>query len=263
MKCRNCGANLPANAKFCDACGEPVVRQSFAEKERRNAKKRKETEKKQKIGIIAAAVGILLLLALVWYFFFPKMIHFNPNLNNMSVKVSEEEFEKIEIGMTYDEVCEIVGGKGKLYELFGRGIDGNTYYAWPGDANKKNSFHSHMTVSFNNRTKKADWIDADNIKDVDKIYKGDQLWDYAGETIVDDVENPPIKNGMTYEEVVKALGREGVLIETSYVKDNIYDDKYQQQYYWGLYQYDKDDEFGFNTRSEYHWFENGRLISYD
>ena len=269
MKCKHCGANLPSDAKFCDICGTPIKRQSFAEKESINAKKRKQSAKMQKIGLLAAAAGVVLLIVTLWYLFYPKVIQFDPNLYNMKVKVSEEELEQIEIGMTYDEICDIVGGRGKLEEIFGGAINGAKTYAWAGEAMDKQFLYSSLQVSFDNRTKKADWIKARSIKNSDKIYTGYDT-STAGKTIIEDVKNPPIKDGMTYEEVVKALGREGLLLETDVIKDLMKDDVYEEHRHWYLQTKEVDDldwedfdNYENFSNSLYLWFENGKLVNYD
>ena len=68
--------------------------------------------------------------------------------------ISLEEFNKIETGMTYDEVCDIVGGEGTLGSSVDVGI-GEEYkteiYQWTGDgsigANANVSFQGGKVVS--------------------------------------------------------------------------------------------------------------------
>ena len=73
---------------------------------------------------------------------------------NSEASISLEEFNKIETGMTYDEVCEIVGGEGTLGSSVDVGI-GNEYkteiYQWTGDgaigANANVTFQGGEVVS--------------------------------------------------------------------------------------------------------------------
>lgn len=73
---------------------------------------------------------------------------------NSDGSVSLEEFNKIETGMTYAEVCEIIGGEGTLSSSVDIGM-GNEYktelYQWTGDgsigANANVSFQGGKVVS--------------------------------------------------------------------------------------------------------------------
>ena len=73
---------------------------------------------------------------------------------NSEASISLEEFNKIETGMTYEEVCDIVGGEGTLGSSVDVGI-GEEYmteiYQWTGDgsigANANVSFQGGKVVS--------------------------------------------------------------------------------------------------------------------
>ena len=73
---------------------------------------------------------------------------------NSDDSISLEEFNKIETGMSYKEVCDIVGGEGTLGSSVDAGI-GNEYkteiYQWTGDgsigANANVTFQGGKVVS--------------------------------------------------------------------------------------------------------------------
>lgn len=73
---------------------------------------------------------------------------------NSEASISLEEFNKIETGMTYKEVCDIVGGEGTLGSSVDVGI-GDEYkteiYQWTGDgtigANANVTFQAGKVIS--------------------------------------------------------------------------------------------------------------------
>ena len=73
---------------------------------------------------------------------------------NSEASISLEEFNKIETGMTYNEVCDIVGGEGTLGSSVDVGV-GDEYkteiYQWTGDgsigANANVTFQGGKVVS--------------------------------------------------------------------------------------------------------------------
>ncbi|MBP3705784.1 MAG: DUF3862 domain-containing protein [Clostridia bacterium] len=73
---------------------------------------------------------------------------------NSEASISLEEFNKIETGMTYKEVCDIVGGEGTIASSVDVGI-GDEYkteiYQWTGDgsigANANVTFQAGKVVS--------------------------------------------------------------------------------------------------------------------
>lgn len=66
---------------------------------------------------------------------------------NSEASISLEEFNKIETGMTYEEVCEIIGGEGTLGSAVDIGV-GEEYkteiYQWTGDG----SIGANANVTF-------------------------------------------------------------------------------------------------------------------
>ncbi len=73
---------------------------------------------------------------------------------NSEASISLEEFNKIETGMTYDEVCGIIGGEGTLGSSVDIGV-GDEYkteiYQWTGDgsigANANVTFQGGKVIS--------------------------------------------------------------------------------------------------------------------
>lgn len=73
---------------------------------------------------------------------------------NSEASISLEEFNKIETGMTYEEVCDIVGGKGTLGSSVDIGMGAeykSELYQWTGDgsigANANVTFQGGKVVS--------------------------------------------------------------------------------------------------------------------
>jgi len=61
-------------------------------------------------------------------------------------KITVDEYEEIEAGMSYDEVCDIIGGEGELLsESSIAGYDG-AIYSWEG----KGSVGANANVTFQN-----------------------------------------------------------------------------------------------------------------
>ncbi|HHY66103.1 MAG TPA: DUF3862 domain-containing protein [Alicyclobacillus sp.] len=61
-----------------------------------------------------------------------------------SSKITKEEFDKIQTGMTYDQVVQIIGGPGELLSEAGDGEYKMQMYKWDGEK----GFGSNANVSF-------------------------------------------------------------------------------------------------------------------
>ena len=75
----------------------------------------------------------------------------NADVINSSASMSLNEFNQIETGMTYEEVCEIVGGEGTLSSSVDLGEYKTEMYMWTGDgtigANANVTFQQGKVIS--------------------------------------------------------------------------------------------------------------------
>ena len=140
MKCKKCGAELPIDVKFCDICGCPVERETYKQREKRDAEKRKKVKRRAFVIVPLVLICLSLIGYKLWDMFWLKTIYLDRGYS-MITRVSVDEYKKVEIGMTYKEVCKIVGGRGKLESIVGTSKAGMRSYMWGGEyADKKNNF---------------------------------------------------------------------------------------------------------------------------
>lgn len=142
VKCKNCGKVYPIKLSNCPEC--------FA---------------KNKQLFINVVVGIFLAIFVFVFMMVMVNITFNNNPNeyikdtpadiiSSEGSISLQEFYKIEIGMTYEEVCNIVGGEGTLNTSVDLEM-GDEYktemYSWTGDgiigANASITFQGGKVIS--------------------------------------------------------------------------------------------------------------------
>ena len=231
MKCTHCGAELPVGVKFCDICGQPVKRLTYEERAELDSAYRARTKKRAIIAVCTAALVICFALFMIWKnFIHMKSIQYDPNLYDMTVNVSAKEFNKLEIGMTYDRVCKIVGGEGAKYSEFGNLSYGTVTYIWPGEYLSGDTDAS-VEISFNNKSKRASWISEKNIAD------GKEVNESATGRRVAVIQKPiseisPLEEGMTYDEIVEILGCEGKLHYSICVVDSSYERNTTKYYTW-------------------------------
>jgi len=131
----------------------------------------------------------------------------------VEARVSPEEFEKIELGMTLDEVEEIIGGKGrKMYES-----DYSIEYGWPGEYYVDEPFDYRLDATFRKEDKTLFSIEEDDIvfgekaREFDDIQK-DQDYSKLDVPVVRKKQLKRLEEGMSYSEVASILGGDGVQI---------------------------------------------------
>lgn len=271
-KCNNCGAEIPRGAAYCDICGaRDFIVPEVKSTEERQRKARRKSERKQLrrkiIKKVLAAIGIgyviLVVIALIAGYISDTQFERREKLRDLSgweTVVTKENFEKLEVGMSYDEIVEIVGGPGKKIEEDKYKIR----YAWPGEY-YVDQRHGLFTVDFYkyNYNEDKDFIPADSI-DEDSILDGAEVYEtykLYSEGRYTEIDTPIVKKeqvekiteGMTYEMVTEILG-EGKLYESESWR-GYYGTTTYKNYIWRCKYRDRD--FYFDLR-----FEDGVLRYY-
>jgi len=123
VKCKVCGQDVAKSANACPHCGAKL-------------KKRHPV-----LGIIIVIIGLALIGSAL-----------GGNSNSKRETVTKEEFDKIQTGMTYEEVIKIVGFEGELNSQVDIGA-GEQYkteiYTWanPGGSNMNATFQGGKVIS--------------------------------------------------------------------------------------------------------------------
>ena len=123
-KCENCGAFVPRDAVYCDVCGEVVSKRRARKQEKAEAPKGKFGRPKTfKEFMMLAGMSFVMMIAILIVIGIIsgaadearyREYERKRDLSGWEETVTPEEFEKIEIGMTYEEVKEVIGGDGKM-----------------------------------------------------------------------------------------------------------------------------------------------------
>ena len=202
MICKNCGSEIPASAKFCDVCGTPVVREIGT----RVQKKKKKVNRK----LMALLAGLIILLIAIPIAVSYSVQH-QPSDDNkqpaVSARVTPEQFNQIEKGMTYDEIKTICGSEGVKTYHDSRTVE----YTWPGEYHDKlETTDPKLRITFSKSTKTAERIEETNILDGAEIYENERSHKDAVTTLSrEEISNIP--GGSSYESVCNLLGCEGIL----------------------------------------------------
>ena len=228
-KCNKCGSDIPVDAVYCDVCGEPVSRRVAKKQEKAKARPARNTAAKQKtfkdymamLGIgVVVAVAVIFVIGLIVgaiseyeYKQYQKRI----DLSDWEETVTPEEFEKIQIGMTYEEVKEAVGGDGKLIEDEKYWIE----YRWPGEY-YVDKYEGYVEVQFDTHTYGDLEGTPPTVESIveNEVVHGKETFETrnlinernysALETeYVTRTQLSKIEAGMTYEEVCEVLESEG------------------------------------------------------
>ena len=266
-KCSNCGAEIPKDAAYCDICGALCSKRLIArppEEKKRIEKRRAGIKRAVKI-VLAVAGGCfaaLIVVALISGYVSEKRYEKREkarDLTGWEVTVTPEEFSKLDIGMTYEEIVRIIGGEGKVVE----DSDYVTSYMWPGEHYINPDF-GYLTVDFYNHSDTgSERLTADYIEECD-ILDGSETYEtyrkiYGNEhsaidaPVVTKDQVSKVGEGMSYEKVSELLG-EGKMCSSSTRIDAYGSDRYTD-YAWRCKMSGQDSEF------ELH-FENGILKYY-
>ena len=148
MYCKNCGLELESDSNFCESCGMPVENSSGRSvRYKRNQPTQyiqwsERTDKQKRVTVIGFSILVLCVLMVVL-----AVVLIPRNSGQSSPGITYENFEKIENGMTYSEVCDILGSKGTLDAGAGSGEQSLEYYSW---TLSKPIGYASITVSFQN-----------------------------------------------------------------------------------------------------------------
>ena len=209
IRCSNCGEKLIEGAKFCDICGHPCPSPE------QQAYLRKKARRKWIILIVAASIVVLLIggrFAVTEYFKHnDKQIREEYSLKDVKAVVTAEECEKIKMGMSIEEVEEIIGGKGKMsYES-----EYSIEYTWPGEYYDDEDIFSYtLRATFDRKENRMDVMDEDNIllgkeaREYDDMHKNQDFSELDVPTVTSR-QLSRLEEGMSYSEVASILGGDG------------------------------------------------------
>lgn len=144
--------------------------------------------------------------------------------------LTEEKFNKIKNGMTYDEVKGIIGSEGTVISESGdQGTEFHTViYEWKTDGLFSNANFTFQGGKLLNKSQIGVTESSDVTVSLDEFNQ--------------------IKNGMTYEEVVKIIGGEGNMLSESGDKGT--------DFHTAIYDYKGEGDFGANANFT---FQGGKL----
>lgn len=235
MKCKKCGAELPAHVKYCDICGTRIHRETYEQRAARETRERAKAKKTRFIRRIVIAACALILAIVAWSLFWVKDIYFDPDLYHKSNRVSAEEYAKISKGLTYKQIKDELG-KGYKDGVFGNAFWGYTSYVWPGEYIDKGLLYSEVKVFIDTKTKKCDHYSERNVVDGEEIYENLSKDKKSMTKKKKEEIKAAVKPGMTYEQVTDFLGTKGILKESSSNSDGnvekTYDWTYYDEYYY-------------------------------
>ena len=233
MKCKKCGAKLPDDAKFCDICGTSVIRETYEERDARETKERETDRKRRIIRRLATAACIVAILFVMWELLFPKDENYNPNLYAKMNRVSAEEYSKLSVGFTFKQVKSLLG-RGYKYSKYGNVVVGGEYtYIWPGEYIEERLMDSEVKVKFNNRNHKVSTFSEHNVTDGREIYENLKNGRKAlSKRTREDIES--IKDGISYEELARFMGVDGILVDSASNSDG----SEEKEYIWHFYDSD-------------------------
>lgn len=155
MFCKYCGAKINEDAKFCDKCGARLASESthenlFKIQENQNVQNTQQTNssiwtskkkwsartKKEKSIILTTLIASIIVVVIIC--FIPEMV--SSSKNNAGVSDSQatsgltySNFSKIQNGMSYNQVCQILGKEGKISTEASSGDYSLAYYTWESD----------------------------------------------------------------------------------------------------------------------------------
>ncbi len=171
MFCMNCGTKVGVEPKVCPNCKNTYTTNACPQcgympekapaqptqpttQQPETAQTKPESPKKQSkssalLGLLALGLIVFAIVSLISD---GLVSFFTDDDNKKSVTITMDEYEEIEVGMSYDDVVEIVGGKGELKNENGKGTDFHTeMYRYEGK--DKRSYASLYFINGTLRTK--------------------------------------------------------------------------------------------------------------
>lgn len=243
MKCRSCGHEIPANVRYCDNCGQPVV---IKNKKSKKPSRWSMLPQEKRTAILIGVPCIVFCLIVVFHyatilrginekysdnFEENKEEEIASQISELEMRVPGNRYQELKEGMTYDSVTELFGGDGLIIEK----TKDEEKYAWPGN------YLDEIVEGFGyDRTKTPIiyvYVDTDkktvtrfeetNVVDGAEMNK---LMERDVKIDLDEEQLKSIEKGTSYEETVKILGNEGRLIESKSGSDKPRRKTYQWEY---------------------------------
>lgn len=163
--------------------------------------------------MIVVLLLLIILVAAGLYSIGSKEIQYSEalDLTGIDAKVTADKYEKIEMGMSQEDVESIIGGKGKLmYE-----DEYRVEYSWPGEYYSEGSEHFRLDTAFSKKDNTLIMIDADNIvfgekaKEYEDMQKSE---DFSGlnTVVIKKQQLKRLEENMSYIEVSSVMGGEGI-----------------------------------------------------
>ncbi len=259
-KCENCGTFVPRDAVYCDVCGEVVSKRRARKQEKAEAPKGKFGRPKTfKEFMMLAGMSFVMMIAILIVIGIIsgaadearyREYERKRDLSGWEETVTPEEFEKIEIGMTYEEVKEVIGGDGKM-------IEKEKYwhtYRWPGDYYVDKNF-GYLELRFDTNTYGVNEGKPPMLEEIDEreivhgadchdtyIKLQDGKYSELDTEYVTRAQLEKIEAGMSYEQVCEAIGAEGKHYRSStWIRENRTDRR--DEYVWKTKRGDWDNDF--------------------
>ena len=233
VKCKKCGHELPSGSAFCDNCGAPVGKRKKPVDEAINDRLRRET-------IIKVASVFLFVIVITAV---PIIIgarnekaavdeeNFEDKFAGMESRITPEMYEKLEFGMKYEEVVELLGEEGTEEYSYS--------YVWPGEyADQARNDEDYYYYNYYNEPRvRLRFSDNNNLIEIHEynILDGKEIYEAKSEEKVSRVTvNEKIfasmKNRMSYREIADILGAEGVLVESESDRSGESEKTYEWEY---------------------------------
>ena len=153
MFCKNCGKELLSNEKYCSSCGNSTISDQISYTNDKTTKKKK--NKGKITGIVPGLLLIIFIAIIVGFVNLtstqtnsnPTNVNEDKNSNNNSkgALITLDEFNKIETGMSYEDVVNIIGSNGTLSSESSIGNYTTQIYTWYGSV-----FGANANVTFQN-----------------------------------------------------------------------------------------------------------------
>lgn len=248
MKCEKCGTELPYGAKYCDICGAAVKRETYEERDAREAKERETDRKRRRVKRIASLMVIVAVIIAAWNILLPKDKNYNPDLYTKLNRVSAENYSKLSEGLKPMQVWALLGKGYKYGEYGNKVVGGESTYIWPGEYIEDRLMYSEVKVIFDNRSSKVSGFSENNVIDGKEIYANLKNGRKAiSRRTKEDIDS--IQKDQSYEEFASFMGIDGILIDS---KSNS-DGSVEKEYVWHFY----GEDYG-KTKVTAHFFK-GRL----